>query len=109
MAVTTARSNSLFRPCLAPAPAPEKYVAEDDLVEVIGRDKTVTASQQKKGGVQALFSLLEENKDAMGLKFYSVGATTLDQVFLTVITDDNVVEEGYGVTDGKKVQRWLCS
>lgn len=45
----------------------------------------------------------------MGLKFYSVGTTTLDQVFLTIVTDNNVVEEGYGVTDGKKVQRWLCS
>ena len=59
----------------------EKYATEDDVVEVIGRGKTVTAPQQKKGGVQGLFSLLEENKDAMVLKFYSVGATTLDQVF----------------------------
>ena len=87
----------------------EKYATEDDLVEVIGRDKTVTARQQKKGGVQALFSLPEENKDAMGLKFYSVGPTTLDQVFLIVVTGNNVVEEGHSVTDGKKMQRWLCS
>jgi len=56
-----------------------------------------------------LFSLPEENKDAMGLKFYSVGPTTLDQVFLIVVTGNNVVEEGHSVTDGKKMQRWLCS
>jgi ATP-binding cassette subfamily A (ABC1) protein 3 len=70
-------------PAMSGSGEDEKYATEDDLVEVIGRDKTVTTPQQKKGGVQALFSLLEENKDAMGLKFYSVGTTTLDQVFLT--------------------------
>ena len=28
---------------------------------------------------------------------------TLDQVFLNIVTDNNMVEEGYGVTDGKEV------
>lgn len=49
----------------------------------------------KISGVRALFSFLEEHKDEVGLDFYSVGGTTLDQVFLNVVTANNVAEEGY--------------
>ena len=61
---------------------------------------------RKKSRVGALFSLLEENKDTIGLQFYSIRATTMDEVFLNVVKENNVREEG--VIDGfvKKRSRW---
>jgi ATP-binding cassette, subfamily A (ABC1), member 3 len=43
--------------------------------------------------VASLFVLLEENKDAVGIEYYSVSPSTFDEVFLKVIRENNVVEE----------------
>jgi ATP-binding cassette subfamily A (ABC1) protein 3 len=48
----------------------------------------------RRGGVGALLSLLEASKEAMGLQSYSVRATTMDEVFLKVIRENNIQEEG---------------
>jgi ATP-binding cassette, subfamily A (ABC1), member 3 len=43
--------------------------------------------------VGSLFTLLEENKEALGVEFYSVSPSTFDEVFLKVIEKNNVGEE----------------
>lgn len=47
------------------------------------------------GGISVgkLFSLLEENKQRLGIEFYSVSQTTLDQVFLSIVGKHHVEEE----------------
>jgi ABC-type multidrug transport system ATPase subunit len=41
-----------------------------------------------------VFSLLESNKQELGLEYYSVNRATLDQVFLEVVNRHNIEEEG---------------
>ncbi|KAE8385826.1 hypothetical protein BDV23DRAFT_187897 [Aspergillus alliaceus] len=40
-----------------------------------------------------LFSRLEESKAILGVQFYSVSQTTLDQVFLTIVGQHNIAED----------------
>jgi ATP-binding cassette, subfamily A (ABC1), member 3 len=49
--------------------------------------------------------LLEDNKQRLGLKFYSIGETTLDQVFLHIVHRHNV-EEMEEEEAPKKFWRW---
>ncbi|KAK9427506.1 hypothetical protein V1505DRAFT_379941 [Lipomyces doorenjongii] len=84
----------------------------DDFQDPSEKPRSVVATRVDVGkqgsGIGALFSLLEANKEILGLEFYSVGATTLDQVFLNVVTDNNVREEGYVITQRKRGRKWLC-
>jgi ATP-binding cassette, subfamily A (ABC1), member 3 len=52
------------------------------------------APQRSRNIVAELFYSLEKHKEAIGLEHYSVGATTLDDVFLNVVRENNVREEG---------------
>lgn len=52
--------------------------------------------------IGSFITILEENREELGLEHYSVSPTTLDQVFLTIVGKHNVQEEGY---DGPKTQR----
>ena len=47
-------------------------------------------------GVGALFTMLEAHKEELGFQYYSVSATTLDQVFLSIVGKHNIEEENYG-------------
>ena len=65
----------------------------------------LAASQPTQRGssvIAWLFSTLEKNKEVIGLERYSVGATTLDDVFLNVVRENNVREEGSTPLAGKK-------
>ncbi|KAM7223143.1 putative ABC transporter [Rhypophila decipiens] len=58
-----------------------------------GQGEEVTTD--KKGrGVGHVIELLEANRDALGLQDYSVGAPTLERVFLSVVKDSAVEEDG---------------
>ncbi|KAI0169026.1 P-loop containing nucleoside triphosphate hydrolase protein [Hypoxylon sp. FL1284] len=46
--------------------------------------------------VGRLIVVLEEHKDELGIEHFSCTPTTLDQVFLTIVGQHNVQEEGYG-------------
>jgi len=71
--------------------------------EIVKQQLTpLEAPEGKRSGIQALFSILENNREEIGLEFYSVGATTLDQVFLNVVQENNVQEEGYAPVAGRK-------
>ncbi|KAL9602545.1 MAG: hypothetical protein Q9179_002496 [Wetmoreana sp. 5 TL-2023] len=56
-------------------------------------------------GVGALFTMLEARKEELGFEYYSVSATTLDQVFLSIVGKHNIEEENYG-QEVKKRPRW---
>ncbi|EXJ91967.1 ATPase [Capronia epimyces CBS 606.96] len=45
-------------------------------------------------GISALFSALEKNKSDLGIQYYSVSRATLDQVFLSIVGQHRVEEEG---------------
>ncbi|KAE8374236.1 P-loop containing nucleoside triphosphate hydrolase protein [Aspergillus bertholletiae] len=49
-----------------------------------------------------LFSCLEESKEELGVQFYSVSQTTLDQVFLTIVGRHNIAEENSEQTSSSK-------
>lgn len=57
---------------------------------------TVAASDyQPSRGISALFAQLEANKETLGFEYYSVSQATLDQVFLSIVSKHNVLEENY--------------
>ncbi|KAL8998402.1 MAG: hypothetical protein Q9169_002530 [Polycauliona sp. 2 TL-2023] len=56
-------------------------------------------------GVGALFTMLEASKTQLGFEYYSVSATTLDQVFLSIVEKHKISEENYG-QELRKPPRW---
>ncbi|KAK1705306.1 ABC transporter [Colletotrichum acutatum] len=56
-----------------------------------------------------LIVMFEENKDVLGIEHHSVSPTTLNDVFLSIVGQHDVQEEGYGTTateNGKKKINW---
>jgi ABC-type multidrug transport system ATPase subunit len=53
------------------------------------------APASSSNGISALFAQLEAQKASLGLEYYSVSQATLDQVFLSIITKHNILEENY--------------
>ena len=53
-------------------------------------------------GISALFAQLEANKHDLGFEYYSVSQATLDQVFLSIVTKHNVLEENYAKEHQRK-------
>lgn len=82
---------------VVPPQAPEISPVNDD-VKSLQRDK-IASSRVRAGqhgvSIAGLFALLEKNKGSLGFEYYSVGQTTLDQVFLTIVGRHNVEEEGH--------------
>lgn len=68
-----------------------------------------TASASDLGGIPGLIQLLETNRQELGLEYYSVSPTTLDEVFLRVVGEEE--EEGnsgkVGAGKGGMVKRLL--
>jgi ATP-binding cassette, subfamily A (ABC1), member 3 len=54
-----------------------------------------SASVSRGASIAALFTLLEENKKALGFEYYSVSQTTLDQVFLSIVGKHHVEGEDH--------------
>ena len=67
----------------------------DDLTKQGGRTSIMPSHGQNSRGISALFAQLEANKDKLGFEYYSVSQATLDQVFLSIVTKHNVLEENY--------------
>jgi len=65
-------------------------------------------SQSSSGHtIRALFDLLETHKEELGIAFYSVSPTTLDQLFLNVVRKHNIAEENsHAETKAGKRQAW---
>jgi hypothetical protein len=56
---------------------------------------TVSAPSQLKTTSMArmLFTLLENNRETMGIDRYSIAATTLDEVFLNILSENYTCQE----------------
>ncbi|KAK9377645.1 uncharacterized protein V1513DRAFT_434837 [Lipomyces chichibuensis] len=42
-----------------------------------------------------IFKILEHDKDKLGIRYYSISQPSLEQVFLKIVREHNVIEEGY--------------
>jgi ABC-type multidrug transport system ATPase subunit len=63
------------------------------------------ASASDLGGIPGLIQLLETNRNELGLEYYSVSPTTLDEVFLRVVGEEE--EETSGKKpEGTKRNQW---
>ncbi|RVD86672.1 uncharacterized protein DFL_004935 [Arthrobotrys flagrans] len=67
-------------------------------------------AQQRNETINTLFQLLEGNKEKLGIDFYSISRTSMDEVFLNIVGNANVVEEGYQLEQEgsrkKPVSKW---
>ena len=89
------------RTTLSPEETGNAMTIEED---VIRQEQKQEQNPSKKSSISALFNLLEKHKDELGLEYYSVSQTTLDQVFLTIIGKHNIEEENHG--PAKKKRAW---
>lgn len=62
-------------------------------------------AQQQGYSIRALFDLLETHKEELGIAYYSVSPTTLDQIFLNVVRKHNVEEENSRADEAEKGRR----
>ncbi|KZF20389.1 P-loop containing nucleoside triphosphate hydrolase protein [Xylona heveae TC161] len=83
---------------------PAMSTGTEYLVARKGQDDVVEYQAPMACKVSALFALLEASKDMLGLAYYSVSRTSLDEVFLAIVGKHNVEEEGQGPEEDKK--RW---
>ncbi|KAK1997137.1 ABC transporter [Colletotrichum falcatum] len=68
------------------------------------RDRT-TAEDERRLELSAtgqLIMMLEENKEVLGIEHHSVSPTTLNDVFLAIVGQHDVQEEGYGAQSSEK-------
>ncbi|KAF2134094.1 P-loop containing nucleoside triphosphate hydrolase protein [Dothidotthia symphoricarpi CBS 119687] len=54
----------------------------------VQRVSTTASSASDLGGIPGLIQLLESNREELGLEYYSVSPTTLDEVFLRVVGEE---------------------
>ncbi|GAB1310103.1 ABC transporter domain-containing protein [Madurella fahalii] len=54
---------------------------------------SLSEDEGRKSAVGRLIELLEQNREVLGLEDYSIGAPTLERVFLSVVKDNYVEEE----------------
>ena len=64
----------------------------EDCDEIVGGSDPL---RQCQDGIGPMITILEDNRENLGLEHYSVSPTTLDQVFLCIVQKHNVEEEGY--------------
>ena len=90
--------------------SPRISSVDDDAVSTEDVDKIKQhpedEPQPDNSGIGALFTLLEANKQNLGFEYYSVSQTTLDQVFLAIVSKHKIEEENYGDAAKKKKTVW---
>ncbi|KAJ5317694.1 hypothetical protein N7508_002202 [Penicillium antarcticum] len=83
-----------------PAKDGVESIVEDEIHVDLGRDgqkvQSSTLTTRGSSGIGNLFSCLEANKELLGVQYYSVSQTSLDQVFLTIVGKHNIEEENSG-------------
>jgi ATP-binding cassette subfamily A (ABC1) protein 3 len=82
--------------------------ADDKLVEANAQSAAPTSSLDLNS-IPGLIQLLEMNREHLGLEYYSVSPTTLDEVFLRVVGDEEEEErKGKNKTKGKGLIARIC-
>ena len=66
----------------------------------------ISPPRGERSGIGALFMLLEAQKETLGFEYYSVSQTTLDQVFLSIVTKHNIEEENYSEPPAARKPWW---
>jgi ATP-binding cassette, subfamily A (ABC1), member 3 len=91
-------------------PESDANTADEDIVAVARLEGPSKVVERGKGKsiLRELFRVLENGKDDIGLQYYSIGATTLNDVFLNVVRDNNVKEEGSEIITGKGGRSFCC-
>ncbi|OTA92864.1 hypothetical protein M434DRAFT_396142 [Hypoxylon sp. CO27-5] len=69
----------------------------------VGSQSQSQSHETSGSAVGQLIVILEEHKEELGIEHYSCTPTTLDQVFLTIVGQHDVKEEGY---NEKKKKSW---
>ncbi|KAH9860369.1 hypothetical protein J1614_011700 [Plenodomus biglobosus] len=73
----------------------------------VAQVQTNASSASDLGGIPGLIQLLESHREEIGLEYYSVSPTTLDEVFLRVVGEEE--EEDFGKTKKKSLMgRLTC-
>ena len=73
-----------------------EVIEEQDPISTIdSKNESRISEAQTRSPIARLFSMLEMGKHEAGYEYYSVGQTTLDQVFLSIVGKHAVEEEGY--------------
>ncbi|KAF3911216.1 hypothetical protein ABW20_dc0102971 [Dactylellina cionopaga] len=73
-----------------------KPIDDDGITKSASQEEKNQALQRNKT-INILFQLLEDNKEKLGIEFYSISRTSMDEVFLTIVGAANVIEEGYQI------------
>ncbi|KAK1636411.1 ATP-binding cassette sub-family A member 1 [Colletotrichum phormii] len=74
-----------------------------------GRGANQSGENRQLSAIGQLIVMLEENKNILGIEHQSVSRTTLNDVFLSIVGQHDVQEEGYGTAateSGKKKINW---
>ncbi|KAL2873688.1 hypothetical protein SGCOL_011172 [Colletotrichum sp. CLE4] len=74
-----------------------------------GRSAKQSGENRQLSAIGQLIVMLEENKDVLGIEHHSVSPATLNDVFLSIVGQHDVQEEGYGTAateSGKKKINW---
>ncbi|KAK4505071.1 hypothetical protein PRZ48_003034 [Zasmidium cellare] len=87
-------------------PNKEEIVLEDDKKTALTSPTFAENQTPSSHSISALFSQLERNKEKLGFEYYSVSQATLDQVFLSIVTKHNVLEENYAREHARQVGGW---
>ncbi|KAK1143856.1 hypothetical protein N8T08_005969 [Aspergillus melleus] len=75
---------------------PATVGTDDGSSSIFEKDEITEGSEipgSSKSSVSQLFTRLEQNKTLLGVQYYSVSQTTLDQVFLTIVGQHHIKEE----------------
>ncbi|KAF7958317.1 hypothetical protein EAE96_001868 [Botrytis aclada] len=79
-----------------------KMGGELDEDEIYSTGTSIDEPILRDSGIGSLIMKLEDQREELGLEYYSVSPTTLDQVFLTIVEKHNVEEENYAAPKEKK-------
>ncbi|KAK5995214.1 ATP-binding cassette sub-family A member 4-like protein [Cladobotryum mycophilum] len=84
--------------------AADVHAATRGLAEI---EFTPAGRDLSQSAIGRLVILFEENKAELGVEYYSVCPTTLDQVFLSIVGKHNVQEENSGEHKSNRLRRLL--
>lgn len=87
--------------------------SQDDSIEKSGADSNVELVRTQSsdlGGIPGLIQLLETNREELGLEYYSVSPTTLDEVFLRVVgeEEEETAKKERHFGGFRKALKWPC-
>ncbi|KAF2280775.1 P-loop containing nucleoside triphosphate hydrolase protein [Westerdykella ornata] len=87
-------------------PNKEEHISEADIKRTPTQSSLTQNRSMDIGGIPGLIQLLETHREQLGLEYYSVSPTTLDEVFLRVVGDDE--EDGTGKAKKRGLAKLKC-